>query len=65
MDVDDEALGIAARNCGQFEDLHIDFVRADVTRLPTRLRADTVITCVRARRPAAAAGCVRLLQQPD
>ncbi len=45
MDVDDDALQIAASNCAQFEDLHVDFLRMDVTRLPARLTADTVVTC--------------------
>lgn len=48
MDIDDDALQNAGANCAQFEDLHVDFVHADVTCLPPRLRADTVVTCVHA-----------------
>jgi len=45
VDVDDDALSLTAENAAQFEDLHVDLVRADVRRLPLRLSADTVIMC--------------------
>lgn len=59
VDVDADALEIAASNMAQFEDLHVDLVHADVSRLPRRLRADTVITCERACR------CVALPTRAD
>ena len=48
VDVDSDALEIAVSNAAQFEDLHVDFLHADAARLPPRLHADTVVTCVRA-----------------
>ena len=61
VDVDADALRIAASNCAQFEDLHVDLLLCDVSALPARLQADTVVTCVspgahslRALRPHAA-----------
>jgi hypothetical protein len=48
VDVDANALQAAASNCEQFEDLHMELLRADVALLP-RLQADTVVTCVACR----------------
>ena len=48
VDVDADALQIAASNFAQFEDLHVDLLHADVAQLPRRLCADTVVTCAHA-----------------
>ena len=48
VDVDADALQIAASNFAQFEDLHVDLLHADVAQLPRRLYADTVVTCAHA-----------------
>jgi len=48
VDVDADALQIAASNAAQFEDVHIDLLLADVAQLPRRLHADTVVTCAHA-----------------
>jgi tRNA G10 N-methylase Trm11 len=45
VDVDTDALQATASNCEQFEDLHVELLRADVASLP-HLQADTVVTCV-------------------
>jgi hypothetical protein len=45
VDVDADALQIAASNCEQFEDLHVDFLHVDARSLPACFAADTVVTC--------------------
>ena len=45
VDVDESALEVARGNVGGFEDLHIEFVQADVRALPLRGACwDTVVT---------------------
>ena len=43
--MDESALEVGSRNVGGFEDMHIEFVRADVRALPLRRAGwDTVLT---------------------